>query len=1364
MATVIAIGQPENEDERQAIRWLRDKLPISYEIFHNFEIERDKQKYEVDIAILAPHAVWLVDVKGTRGNVTVYGSSWHPEGRSPYASPLPKLRQHAKSLRGMLLDSNRGHLDIDRIHFGAAIILTAPDSNLIDTTGLEAGDVCKLKDSQAFFQDGSRVPSNRLRDIRPHLGLIRSLIKGKAKPRSTSNRLGDYILEQKLSETDYYTEWRGYNESAGPKSGKVRLRVYRADPYLPEAERANQKKRIQTAYSALNRLPSHPNILGARHFFSTEGEDRFVLVTENVAANSLRLHLEKPTLALTFDQKVAVTRELFQALAHCHANQVIHRGVSPTTILVGKDGRSRLTGFEFARIGADRSVTMASEAAETLDRAYFAPECIADMADLKPSSDVFAAGLVIFELMTGEKPFDSATELVDRGALFKSPPSVGGLKVRHDLPEGFDEWLQRICDFDWQKRPTAQEALTSLETMLDVSESKTTTSAETIDYSDLPAGTLLDNVYQVQEKLGKPGAFGVAYKVIDTYGDVTRVMKLITRDRHSKVDRLKQEYGILVKLPRHPHVVQALAARQLPDGTPFLLFEYVEGLDVQNLLDGKRLSAEEALRMGRQIADGLAHLHRNNVCHLDIKPRNLLWSAEGVRIIDFNVAARMEDAGGQGGGSRRYIPPDFDPVLPATPDSLRDRDLFALGVTLYEALTGHYPWGNAASPILGQPPQDPRAISGLADLTPALADLLVKATAAYCQDRFKSAEEFGAALAKIERVRVAPPPEPHKVRVFPLTSKGPIPPNTNPYVSHLLTVYSQSRRSNSGTRGLDEVARLTYVDTALDRVLTSSVLSGEFRLIIISGNAGDGKTAFLQQLENGARSRGATFDPPGLNGSQFILDGRRFEVNYDGSQDEGDTPNEQVLLSFFSPYEGVDAAGWTQPETRLIAINEGKLVDFLTQHKQRFPLLARIVERGLRTSEPEHGVAVVNLNLRSVVSDGDGQAGSIFDRTLVKMVDASLWQPCEECDLRDKCYARFNAVTLQDSVSGPQVRERLKTLFTLTHLRGLLHITLRDLRSALAFMLVGTRDCQEMHDLYAKDGSRQEILDGFYFNSVFGGSRASQDRLLGLLRQIDVSLASDPQRDRGLDFLEPQADGLLVQPERRSPYVRSLLDVEFAKLPRDLTSKASTTPFGHHQNYLAMIRRWHYFERRDDVWKAMLPYRSADELLRLVSDPTEAAKALPKLIRAINRGEKLFEPDILKGNLGLSVREVDRGTVRNYRVFDATRFRLVVRNIDSPSRFLEQMPDGLNLLYEGDGVTAQLEVNLDVFELLERLNEGYRPTVEEVQGFYLRLAVFKNSLAAAPYQELLLTDTGHEFHSIRRSPSGVLTVTRLEAR
>ena len=85
MATVIPIGEPVNDAERIAIAYLRDHLPNGYLIFHNFEIQRRDETFEVDIAVLAPHALYLVDVKGTRGLIDVYGSKWYPEGRTPVA-------------------------------------------------------------------------------------------------------------------------------------------------------------------------------------------------------------------------------------------------------------------------------------------------------------------------------------------------------------------------------------------------------------------------------------------------------------------------------------------------------------------------------------------------------------------------------------------------------------------------------------------------------------------------------------------------------------------------------------------------------------------------------------------------------------------------------------------------------------------------------------------------------------------------------------------------------------------------------------------------------------------------------------------------------------------------------------------------------------------------------------------------------------------------------------------------------------------------------------------------------------------------------------------------------------------------------
>ena len=69
MAKIIKVGNPANESEKKAIQHLANNLPKSWTILHNFELEA-KQKLEIDLAVLSPHAVYLVDVKGIRGKFT----------------------------------------------------------------------------------------------------------------------------------------------------------------------------------------------------------------------------------------------------------------------------------------------------------------------------------------------------------------------------------------------------------------------------------------------------------------------------------------------------------------------------------------------------------------------------------------------------------------------------------------------------------------------------------------------------------------------------------------------------------------------------------------------------------------------------------------------------------------------------------------------------------------------------------------------------------------------------------------------------------------------------------------------------------------------------------------------------------------------------------------------------------------------------------------------------------------------------------------------------------------------------------------------------------------------------------------------
>lgn len=1371
MATVIPIGELVNEAERQAVAHLRDCLPASYLILHNFEVPRDGETFEIDIAIVAPHAVYLVDVKGTRGPIDVYGPKWYPEGRQPFSSPLAKLRGHARAIKGVITGSQPGRRDLEDIYVGAAVLLTAPDATLVDQAGRDEPNVTTLKKAAAFFQNTTRIPAGRSKNIGAYRNIVLKAIQGVARPRSGPLRFGSWQVTEKLGGTDSYVEYRAFNAYAGQKASAL-IRAYQADPYKPPEEREKQRLLISNAYRALSSMPGHPSIVGVRDFFPSEAEDKYFLVTEDLPGQALRVHIEKPTLALTLDQKMRIADDLMNALEHLRAHNVVHRNISPSNILVGSDGRIRLTGFDFARPGTDHSRTIAHEIVDDLEPKYMAPEIHGEPGAATPFSDIFSVGLVLYELFVGEPPFKTATELFEQGAVFAVKPS----ELRPEFPIGFDEWLQELCTFEPNKRPAPARALNELRTLLEPSAALVSAegappspsaqepAAAQLDYSNLLPQTQLTPKYVVEKRLGKSGSFGVAYKVIDTLGDISRAMKLVLRDRVSTVDRLKKEYKTLLQIPDHPNVVKVIDADFIPGGPPFIVFEFIDGFDVGEMIENNALTREDALELGRHVACGLEHLHEHGVFHCDIKPRNLLWTGRGTKIIDFNVSVAAKDEERRGGGSRRYLPPDLDlDAIPSASD-LADRDLYALGLTIFEVVTGRYPWDGQVPPP-GMPASDPREFSNLSDLAPELVDVMLKAIAPKRADRFATARELRSALANVPAARRpaqpvtpswAPPSEGNYVG-----SGGPIPPNTNPFVRHLLTVYSQSKRSNMGTRGLDVISEQTYVETALDRELLPSVLSGEFSLVIISGNAGDGKTAFLQKLERRAEDEQAIVDYSLANGARFDLRGRTFLSNYDGSQDEGDQKNDDVLRAFLVPFKGEDSTDWrTSKETRLIAINEGRLVDFLEANRVDFGALAMVVKEGLRTGEPADGVAVVNLNLRSVVTDPQGFDGSILERLVRRMTHEKFWEPCHGCDLKNRCYAFHNAQTIQDETAGPHVIERLKNIYSITHLRGRLHITLRDLRSALAYTLVGTRDCDGIHELY-RTGQRDEIVQGYYFNSWKGGDTPNVDRLLTLLSEIDVADSDDPRLDRALDFVSPTEDRTLFRFERRGNYDREILRSLYEELPRDVSGRASPHRAKAHRRFIAIARRRAFFERRDTGWRSMLPYKSADELLSVVRGGRMPEGLLESLLVAINRGEGITRPERIGNHLALEVRRVEGGSVRSYRIYPRERFSLALSDQASRSRFVEHMPTGLVLRYQDRaGLVAELLVSLDVYEMLERLNEGYRPSVEEEQGHYLSLAVFKNQLGSAPYQEVLLSTSGHDFYRVARHADGRLEMTR----
>lgn len=207
-AKVIPVGEPANDSERRAIGTLRDGLPNGYFVLHNFEIRANNQVYEIDLAVVAPHCVYVVDVKGTRGNIEVYGSKWYPEHHGPYPSPLAKLRQHAKVLKSLICETTPTKQELKRIYVHAVVLLTADTAKLNDPQQKDGADVIDLKNCLNYFQNQSMIPAHFANDIRSLHAPIFKALNAQAKPNSAPLRFRDWQIEQKLGGTDRYTDYR----------------------------------------------------------------------------------------------------------------------------------------------------------------------------------------------------------------------------------------------------------------------------------------------------------------------------------------------------------------------------------------------------------------------------------------------------------------------------------------------------------------------------------------------------------------------------------------------------------------------------------------------------------------------------------------------------------------------------------------------------------------------------------------------------------------------------------------------------------------------------------------------------------------------------------------------------------------------------------------------------------------------------------------------------------------------------------------------------------------------------------------------------------------------------------------------------
>jgi eukaryotic-like serine/threonine-protein kinase len=207
-------------------------------------------------------------------------------------------------------------------------------------------------------------------------------------------------------------------------------------------------------------------------------------------------------------------------------------------------------------------------------------------------------------------------------------------------------------------------------------------------------GTLLSGRYRLDAQIGA-GGMSTVYRAFDTVLERQVAIKIMHREIASdsdQLERFRREARAVAQL-NHPHVVGVIDAGE-DDGTPYIVFEYVEGETLKDRIRRHgRLPVGESVAYAIEIARALGAAHDHQIVHRDVKPQNVLIDEEGTaKVTDFGIARSLTEEGltadGRVLGTTDYVSPEQALGQEVGPPS----DLYSLGIVLFEMLTGDVPF------------------------------------------------------------------------------------------------------------------------------------------------------------------------------------------------------------------------------------------------------------------------------------------------------------------------------------------------------------------------------------------------------------------------------------------------------------------------------------------------------------------------------------------------------------------------------------------------------------------------------------------------------------------------------------------------
>lgn len=1210
--------------EQKTAEKLRDDLPNDWVIYVGRKLA-GANRDDVDLIVVGKSLVFVLEEKSWGPRIVVDDNNWYV-GNSRRANPLNRVGQVARKIAGLFREHVSGYEQARGRRGIAGVVLSHDNLTVLGGSHHDASEnVLPLRDAadELVAMDDSWD--------RSALGPVRHRLIAyldDLPDRSIKRQIGDYFIDGELESAGVERAYAAHTTDGE----HVVLKCY---PMGPLRQLGDPLVFLARERLALAQLADVGRTWTAYPAFQSEEHDFFVVpVVPPQSGRSLEATIkvpgpERPGGVIDDDIAHELFQDAFTALRDVHEHGLVHRALHPRRVWLGRQMRVLFSEFHLARM--EGAATVRHWVDHDISEEFRAPECAADVGLASDKSDVYSLALCLCTWLLNEWPDDT---------------SLDGYRARvtADFP-----WAVPVLaglSASSSGRPTAAEmveALTPAQPEILVSED-----------NEFHPGSVIDGRYEVLRTLGT-GGYATSWLVHDKQAEQTRVLK----EFHEALPaELRAEFRNADKL-KHERCGRVYDI-QVDRGSPYLVSGYVEGESLAS--KGTDRSVDEVREIALGILEALEYIHSKDLIHGDITPANIIVSTDGsgqATLIDFGLA--VQTGAKPVGLSPKFAAPEVHGGQRSVPAS----DIYGVAASLTYALLGR----SAARVEAGELIVDaatPAELEPWGDAGELLLRPLMRALVAH-PDARPTARELSSAIRGARSTFDTVEEDQFDVDEWS--------PQSNPNVSALRRLYRGSSAGNAGNRGLDDpFAVMTYVPTLLDTDLVPKIVQGDFDLVLLSGNPGDGKTSVLVKIGEELLRLGAAQESSDEAGWQMRFNDRLFLAVFDASEAHGDLSSDDLVKAALDPL----LSG--TPATALIAVNDGRLLQFMDDHDGEYEELWFDVRDQVEGRfSPDSRVALVDLKRRSLASLD--RTSGLANQALSALTKAALWETCGSCSSQHRCPILSNRNLLASAGSAG-----FGELMLASHLRRRRRATFRDVRSAAGWLITGDRDCADIHEA-EKEGLNPLLIEGAHVRDL-AFAQDSNDYLIDEWSGLDPSAVAAPEVDRLRRTLPAGAPLSVV--DSVAAVARALYVRELDGGP-DGPSAADVLPYRYLGEFVGMLQ--------------------SNDLMRVRN----------RLLLGISRlvGAFGFASDGLAMSSGMA-----GSSWAILHTVPVEQFTVIVPTVDNP--YVETIPDRIVLAHD---LGPRIALTLDTAEIILRAADGELvddpasdATLQEIDSFVSQLA------------------------------------------